>query len=110
MVQEFRIELNQPLGDGEPARFCVAGQAAPSWREKHVATLVANETVRSRPANGSASESVRVWLYKTFFSSMCGVTFRDWCEVLRDNRLAIDPRYWPKAAIITAGSVLNSIY
>jgi hypothetical protein len=49
-------------------------------------------------------------LYKTFFTSLCGVTFRDWCEILRVNRLAIDPPYWPQAAILTAGSVLNSFY
>jgi hypothetical protein len=55
-------------------------------------------------------ESARVWLFKTFFTSLCGVTFRDWCETLRVNRLAIDPPYWPQAAILTVGSALNSLY
>ena len=55
-------------------------------------------------------EAVRVWLFSTFFTNLCGVTFRDWWEALRSNRFAVDPPYWPRAAILTAGSVLNSLY
>jgi hypothetical protein len=83
---------------------------APSRRGKHVATLVSSETSRSSSPSRSFRESTRVWLFKTFFTSLCGVTFRDWCEVLRVNRFAIDPAYWPQAAILTAGSALNSLY
>jgi hypothetical protein len=78
--------------------------------ESTLTTSVSNRTGRSLPPPGSARESIRVWLYKTFFTSLCGVTFRDWCETLRVNRLAIDPPYWPQAAILTLGSVLNSLY
>ncbi len=55
-------------------------------------------------------EPVRVWMFKTFFTNLCGVTFRDWWDALRVNRFAIDFPYWPRAAILTAGSVLNSLY
>jgi omega-hydroxy-beta-dihydromenaquinone-9 sulfotransferase len=75
-----------------------------------VATLLANETTQARPPQRRAWEPVRVWLFKTFFTSLCGVTFRDWCEVLRVNRFAVDPPYWPQAAILTVGSALNSLY
>src|SRR5215469_5512125 len=56
------------------------------------------------------SEAVRVWLYETFFTNLCGVTFGDWCRVLRENRFAVDPPSWPRAAVLTAGSLLNSYY
>jgi hypothetical protein len=55
-------------------------------------------------------EAVRVWLFKTFFTNLCGVTFHDWWEALRENGFAIDPPYWPRAAILTAGSLLNTLY
>src|SRR5439155_18393080 len=41
---------------------------------------------------------------------LCGITFRDWCQVLRDNRFAVPPRYWYRMALLTAGSPLNSWY
>lgn len=55
-------------------------------------------------------ESVRVWLYRSVFTSLCGMTFPDWCQTLRDNRFAVPPRYWFRAAIVTTGSMLNSWY
>src|SRR3954471_1185320 len=75
-----------------------------------VATMVERETTRVRVRSGSVMESARVWLFKTFFTNLCGVTFRDWCEILRTNRFAVDWPYWPQAAILTAGSALNSLY
>jgi omega-hydroxy-beta-dihydromenaquinone-9 sulfotransferase len=75
-----------------------------------VATSVRDEMMRSRTSSRSAVEKARVWLFKSFFTSLCGVTFGDWIEVLRANRFAVDPPYWPQAAILTAGSVLNSLY
>lgn len=62
------------------------------------------------PAEGSWTESARVWLFQSFFTNLCGLTFADWCRVLRENRFAVAPRYWHRAAILTAGSVLNSWY
>jgi hypothetical protein len=76
-------------------------------RGEDVAALVATETPKTRVEK---SETIRAWLFKTFFTNLCGITFPDWCEVLRDNEFAIDPRYWPRAAILTAGSALNSYY
>lgn len=73
----------------------------------NVATLVANETPK---VVSQTSESVRVWLYKTLFTNLCGVTFGDWCQALRENRFAIAPSRWPRTALLTAGSVLNSYY
>jgi omega-hydroxy-beta-dihydromenaquinone-9 sulfotransferase len=41
--------------------------------------------------------------------SLCGVTFRDWLRVLRDNQFAIDPPYLPRAASATLASLANSL-
>ena len=38
-----------------------------------------------------------------------GITLGNWLCLLRENRFRIDPRYWPRAANITAGSVVNSL-
>jgi omega-hydroxy-beta-dihydromenaquinone-9 sulfotransferase len=72
-----------------------------------VATMVAEGKPEAAPRR---SEAVRVWLYETFFTNLCGVTFGDWCRVLRENRFAVDPPSWPRAAVLTAGSLLNSYY
>lgn len=72
-----------------------------------MATLVAAE--RSTPSTPKA-EAFRVWLFKHFFTNLCGITARDWWDVLRDNRFSIDLPYWPRAAVLTVGSVLNSAY
>ena len=37
-----------------------------------------------------------------------GVTFGRWIGILRDNGFAIDPPYFGRAAVVTAGSVQNS--
>jgi hypothetical protein len=39
-----------------------------------------------------------------------GMTLGDWLRVLWENRFHVDPRYWPRAANITAGSVINSFF
>lgn len=41
---------------------------------------------------------------------LTGVTARDWWHLLRDNRHAVDLRYWHRAAFITMMSVINSLY
>ena len=39
---------------------------------------------------------------------LAGVTLGDWLRLLRENRFAVDPVYWHRAAFITAVSALNS--
>jgi hypothetical protein len=77
-----------------------------------VTTLLANEKElkASEAPRRSPWESLRVWLWKTFFTSLCGVTVRDWCTILRENRFAVDWPYWPQAALLTAGCGLNSLF
>jgi omega-hydroxy-beta-dihydromenaquinone-9 sulfotransferase len=41
---------------------------------------------------------------------LAGITAGRWWKLLRDNRFAVDPVYWHRAAFITASSVLNSMY
>jgi hypothetical protein len=38
-----------------------------------------------------------------------GVTFGDWLRTLRDNRFAVHPRYWGRAAATTGVSLSNSL-
>jgi hypothetical protein len=43
-------------------------------------------------------------------NGLSGTTFGDWCRILVENRFAVDARYWPRAALITSNSLLNSLY
>lgn len=42
--------------------------------------------------------------------AFAGITLGDWFRVLRENRFAVDPRYWPRAAAITFASLPNSLF
>lgn len=39
---------------------------------------------------------------------LAGITFGDWWRLLQENRFAIDPVYWHRAAFISAASLMNS--
>lgn len=41
---------------------------------------------------------------------LAGITAGTWWQLLRENRFAVDPAYWHRAAFITAASLLNSYY
>ena len=55
-------------------------------------------------------ESARVLLFKSLFTNLCGVTAGDWFTILRRHGLSIAPSVWPRAAVVSVGSVLNSWY
>jgi omega-hydroxy-beta-dihydromenaquinone-9 sulfotransferase len=40
---------------------------------------------------------------------LAGITFGDWLALLRENHFAVDPSYWWRAAVITLGSLGNSL-
>ena len=42
-------------------------------------------------------------------STLGGITFGDWLALLRENRFAVDPSYWLRAASITLCSLGNSL-
>lgn len=42
-------------------------------------------------------------------SPLQGVVFADWLRALRANRFAVAPKYWPRALVTTASSLLNSV-
>lgn len=52
------------------------------------------------------------WLRALFFdhvaSNLGGLTLGQWTRLLKDNGFAISPRYWPRAALITGGSAIQS--
>ncbi len=41
---------------------------------------------------------------------LAGITAGSWWRLLRENRFAVDPAYWHRAAFITLASLLNSYY
>jgi hypothetical protein len=42
--------------------------------------------------------------------ALCGITLGDWLKLLANNGFRVDPPYWMRAALITAGSVQNSLF
>jgi hypothetical protein len=42
--------------------------------------------------------------------ALCGVTFGDWLRLLAENRFAVDPPYFGRAAMITGASLQNSLF
>jgi hypothetical protein len=42
--------------------------------------------------------------------ALCGLTLGDWLRLLAQNRFAIPPPYWLRAATITLGSLQNSLF
>ena len=42
--------------------------------------------------------------------ALCGLTLGDWLRLLWDNRFAVDLPYWPRAAMVTGGSIQNSLF
>jgi len=49
-------------------------------------------------------------LNERLFCYLSGMDVRDWLRLLRENRFAVDPPYWPRAAYVTAESVRTSVY
>lgn len=52
---------------------------------------------------------MRDLLSRNLFSPLQGMTLGRWLALLRDNRFAIDPRYWPRAAFQTGNALANSL-
>jgi hypothetical protein len=42
--------------------------------------------------------------------ALCGLTCGDWLRLLAANRFRVDPPYWMRAALITGGSMQNSLF
>jgi hypothetical protein len=56
-----------------------------------------------------AADPLLIALSKNVYSYLGGIVAADWFRLLRDNQFAIDPVYWPRAAVLTVVSVLNSL-
>ena len=64
----------------------------------------------SRDAAKPPAEHAREFLFRNFFSSLSGLSFGGWFRLLADNGFRIEPRYWPRAAFLTAGGLVNSCF
>ncbi|MDX1963494.1 MAG: sulfotransferase [Pirellulales bacterium] len=51
-------------------------------------------------------EKLLCWFGPSLFA---GISSGDWWALLRENRLAVDPPYWLRAAIISGGSLSNAL-
>ncbi len=48
--------------------------------------------------------------FRTFgANNFGGITLGNWLQLLSDNRFSIDPIFWPRAAMITLGSLPNTL-
>lgn len=54
-------------------------------------------------------DAVRRAINLYVFNSIQGITFPVWVRLLWDNRFQVHPRYWPRAALLTITSLLNSV-
>src|SRR3954447_3399651 len=55
------------------------------------------------------NERLRGLVARNVTHPLDGIRFGDWCRLLRRHRFAVHPRYWPRAAVITAASLTNSL-
>src|SRR5208283_3663984 len=58
----------------------------------------------------SASKKVRLFLFRHVLCFLGGSTSGDWLRLLRANCFDVAPRYWPRAGLITFGSLANSLH
>lgn len=75
-----------------------------------VVATVAVKVAGPAAQNLSWADSARELLFQSLFTNLCGVTVGDWWGILQHNRFAIAPSRWLRAAILSAGSLLNSYY
>ena len=47
-------------------------------------------------------------LHKHLFTILSSITFGEWLKLLDKNDFSVDVVYWPRASLITFGSILNS--
>jgi hypothetical protein len=65
--------------------------------------------MRGSDLRRSAWAKFRLFLFKWVLSFLSGITFGDWLKLLCQNSFAVEPPYWPRAALITLGSLSNSL-
>jgi omega-hydroxy-beta-dihydromenaquinone-9 sulfotransferase len=53
-------------------------------------------------------EQILRLLHQHLFTILSSITFGDWFKLLDKNDFSVDVVYWPRATLITFGSVLNS--
>src|SRR5436189_6389149 len=53
-------------------------------------------------------EKILRLLHKYLFTILSSITFGEWLKLLDKNDFSIDAVYWPRASLITFGSILNS--
>jgi hypothetical protein len=68
-----------------------------------------NETrARSGAARARRRDPLRVFLVNWLWTTIFGLRVSEWLRLLRRHRFAVDPPYWPRAALITATSLITS--
>jgi omega-hydroxy-beta-dihydromenaquinone-9 sulfotransferase len=60
--------------------------------------------------SSNRAEQVRMFLFQWLLCFLGGITFGAWLRLLRRAKFAVDPVYWPRAALLTLGSFANSLH
>jgi hypothetical protein len=55
-------------------------------------------------------DSFRTLLARHLFSPLQGATWEEWWPLLARHRCAVDPQYWPRAALLTLAGLSNSAF
>ena len=94
------------------------------WPSNLGATVVNVASIQRATINCKSQAEVLLWVFerckcdvslRNAFNEhfgpggFSGATFGDWMRALRDNRFAIDAKFWPRAALISGNSVINSL-
>jgi hypothetical protein len=76
-------------------------------------TIPLTEAVEGKTKHASmmlpGKDRLLFFLSRRVFSVFLGITADDWFRLLRQTRFAIDPPFWTRAALLSAGSAVNSI-
>lgn len=54
-------------------------------------------------------ERIKVFIGQRLFVAFDGLLAGDWFQLLKENRFAVEPRFWPRAALMTVTSFGNSL-
>jgi hypothetical protein len=77
-----------------------------------VTVTAASDLESLRPAPGSSlpspGERARLFFLEHIYSHICGLTFGEWLRLLWENRFAVDPPFWARAAFLTLTSAITS--
>ena len=103
MIARFELDPSPDRGENREA-----GNRVERSVGRDLATMTTESppkpALKAKPGQGRA----RQWLARMLFSPQLGMRNETFRMLLRENRHAVSPQYWPKAAIVWAASLAAS--